>query len=78
MSEANEVDGVVMCGVREYEEGLQVSICHRNDRVIIESLNEAGWRCTQVDLLDLLKWVSENRPELYMSFVTGTMLRDYT
>ena len=33
-------------------------------RLAIKALNEAGYNCTEVDLLELLAWVKANRPDL--------------
>jgi hypothetical protein len=53
---------VIMQGVREYTEEMEVTlkIWDANGRLIIHALNEAGYNCTEVDLLDLLDWVRAN------------------
>ena len=52
---AQEVEGVLQ-GVREYCEGLPVSIVKDEDvnRLCIHAENEAGYNCTRVDLADLV------------------------
>lgn len=36
----------------------------RKGRLVIGALNEGGYNSTQVDLLDVIAWVKENRPDL--------------
>lgn len=61
--------------IREYNEGHDVEIVPvsaynvRNnpeltDRPVILAVNEGGHNCVEVDLLDVIDWVKENRPEL--------------
>lgn len=60
-----EVEKQKMVGVREYAEDMPVRLyMHKNGRWVIEALNEAGYNGTDVDLLDLLSWLRNNRPEL--------------
>ncbi len=60
-----------MDGVREYAENMDVELVTDEresgdpDRLLVYALNEGGHNCTLVDLLDLLKWVKTNRPELW-------------
>jgi hypothetical protein len=68
-----------MLGVTEYCEGLDVSLertsgvyCHGlpeeqwlgRGRLVIQALNEGGYNATQIDLVQLIKWLRANRPEL--------------
>ena len=66
---------IPMDGVREYAEGYPVQLQTLNadnvyshpeahGRLAILAVNEGGHNCTQVDLLDLLVWVTRNRPDL--------------
>ena len=70
-------DGTLMDGVTEYAEGYgvrlvettgtYVGIGQRHEgagRLIVRALNEAGYNCTEIDLLQLLEWVKANRPDL--------------
>ena len=51
--------------IREYAEEMGVTIFIRDDgRLIINAANEGGFNCTQVDLQDVIDWVSENKPEM--------------
>jgi hypothetical protein len=49
-----------MVDVREQTEGLYpVEICrHKIGRLVIRALNECGNNCTDVDLWDVIEWVS--------------------
>lgn len=66
-------------GVREWGEGYVVSLVStetdeevrgfgppqdESPRLCVEALNEGGHNVTRVDLLDLLRWVREHRPDL--------------
>lgn len=90
---AAPVDAIVMCGVDEYCEEMDVSLVQTTGkykhgipdeqregfgRLVVKAFNEGGCNSTEVDLEHLLKWVAENKPDLYMSFVTNSMMRDYT
>lgn len=65
---------VTMEGVREYCEDLPVKLEYeledkyssvpKGGRWVISALNESGHNSTQVDLLDLIKWLRESRPDL--------------
>lgn len=35
-----------------------------NGREVIVASNEGGYNCTQIDLLGLVEWLKNNRPEL--------------
>lgn len=61
--------------IREYREGYDVEIVPVSDykivnnpeltgRPVILALNECGYNCVEVDLLDVIDWVKEHRPEL--------------
>ena len=56
--------GIVMNGVREYAEDFDVELREYEGRLVIAALNEGGCNGTDVDLLDLIAWVKENKPEL--------------
>ena len=73
----HEEDGTLMSGVTEYAEGYEVRLVETagayvglnkpNEgagRLVVKALNEAGYNCTEVDLLELLAWVKANRPDL--------------
>lgn len=76
MSENNEGRETPMDDVREYAEGFAVklvalpgstdkySTVPQGGRLVVQALNEGGYNCTQVDLLDMIKWVRKHRPEL--------------
>lgn len=51
---------IVMEGVREYCEEMDVSLRTTNGRLVIEARNECGHNSTEVDLLDLLDWLKAN------------------
>ena len=51
-------------GIREYAEGMTVKIREENERLVVRAYNEGGYNLTDVDLLDILDWVKENKPEL--------------
>lgn len=55
-----------MAGVREYAEEYTVELWSDDDngRLVVRAQNQGGHDCTHVDLVDLIKWVSENMPEL--------------
>lgn len=63
-------DGTEMLGVREYAEGYPVHVLHETPlgldepREMIEAINEGGHNSTLIDLLDLVAWLKERRPEL--------------
>lgn len=45
-------------GVREYCEGEPVEIWSVGGRLVVRAYNEARFRGTDVDLLDLIEWLS--------------------
>lgn len=57
-------EAIIMEGVTEYEEGMDVRLSTRNGRLTIDAKNEAGHNGTDVDLVQLLLWVQKNLPEL--------------
>lgn len=63
-------DGAVeMSGVHEYCEGADVLLVEAvnvigQKRLAVRAWNQAGYDCTEVDVLDLLAWLRANRPEL--------------
>jgi len=87
------VDVLVMRGVDEYCEEMNVKLsqttgkynhgvpdeqCEGYGRLVVRATNEGGCNSTEVDLEQLLKWVAENKPEIYMRYVSKLMMRDYT
>ena len=54
----------IMENVREYNEEFEVKLSPENGRLCIIAINEAGFKSTRVDLLDLLDWLHSNLPEL--------------
>ena len=38
---------------------------HTDERLVIVALNEGGFNCTKVDLVDVLKYVKLNMPEIW-------------
>lgn len=70
---------IEMTGVSEYGEDMPVVLCESKGRyeiiddketrkgegrLVIRAFNEAGCNCTDVDLLELIGWLKENKPEL--------------
>lgn len=57
---------IIETNIREYCEELPVKIKQDEEtgRWVIFALNEAGHNSTSVDLLDLLRWIKKNKPEL--------------
>lgn len=52
-----------MVGVREYSENYTVEL-HRDDetgRLVIRAYNEGHNNITEVDLLDVLEWLKDNK-----------------
>lgn len=51
--------------IREYCESLIVEVDVGDDgRLVVRAFNESGYNSTEVDLLDVLEWVRQHRPEL--------------
>ena len=70
---------VIMVGVREYSEGMNVELAITRgmldvdkpekdwlgkERIVIKAFNEGGYNRTEVDLMDIILWLQKNRPEL--------------
>ena len=55
---------LVMFGVREYAAGFPVELTEDDSAPTVTAWNEWHGNCTHIDVLDLLKWVIENRPEM--------------
>lgn len=55
--------------ITEYGEGYPVKI-HKeedNDRIVVTAFNEGTYNSTSIDLLELLKYVKSNLPEIWES-----------
>ena len=50
--------------IREYAEEMSVSVEDCDGRAVVKALNEGGYNCTLVDLLDLLSFVKREMPSL--------------
>ena len=50
--------------ILEYAEEMPVSVEDYGGRVVVKALNEGGYNCTLVDLLDLLSFVKKEMPSL--------------
>lgn len=61
---------IIMTGVREHGEGYDVELRDQftstrgEPRLCVLARNEGGYNSTAVDLLDLIQWLRENKPEL--------------
>ena len=55
---------IVMTGVKEYGENMDVELQYVGGRYVIYAQNEAGHNCTMVDLIDVLLWVHKHLPTL--------------
>jgi len=55
---------IIMEGVKEYDEEMDVRLSTRNGRLTIDARNEGGHNGTDVDLVQVLEWVHKNMPEL--------------
>lgn len=62
-----------MKGVAEYAEGFDVELIERRYQIaartnrtvlILRAYNEGGHNCVEIDLIDIVLWIKENRPEL--------------
>jgi len=58
--------GIEMAGVREYCECKRVELGMHEDsgRLVVRAWNEGGSNCTEVDVLELVAWLKQNRPDL--------------
>ena len=69
----------IMTGVSEYAEGFEVELVQTNGRYkhgvqdseregsgrwVVRAKNEGGYNCTEVDILDLVDWLRQHRPDL--------------
>ena len=54
----------IMRGVEEWVDGGQVELVKLKGRWVIRSYTEWGYNCTEVDLLQLVGWLREHRPDL--------------
>ena len=54
----------VLDGVKEYEEHYDVELQYQAERPVVVAFNEGYHNQTKVDLIQLLKWVKNNKPEL--------------
>jgi hypothetical protein len=54
----------VMSGVNEYVEGFDVALENLKGRLVVRAINQGGYDCTYVDLLQLITWLKTHRPEL--------------
>lgn len=54
----------VLEGVRGGDSEFPVSICHDedSDRLVVRAINEGGFSCTDVDLLDFLTYLATRVP----------------
>ena len=51
--------------IEEYSEEMPVKIEIYKSEWVIKAYNEAGFNCTMVNLLQVLKFTKENIPELF-------------
>ena len=53
--------------IREYAEEIpvEINISDSNSRLVIDAWNEAGFNGTNVDLMDVLRHVKENMPDVW-------------
>ena len=71
---------IIETKIREYAEGMGVELrfgeldspylpfaCPQENTWYVEAYNEAGYNATQVDLIDLLKYVKTNLPDVWGS-----------
>ncbi len=70
---------IEMVGVTEYCENIPVYLTDTtgiyeylvdksewagNGRLVIKAINEGGYNSTQIDVLELIQWLKDNRPDL--------------
>lgn len=55
---------VITTEIREYNEGMDVEIAKHDGRFVVQAYCEAGFNGTEVDLLDLIKFIKKDMPEL--------------
>ena len=75
--EKRHMDDVIMNGVTEYNEEMNVVLSKNKGKFVVEAKNECGYNSTSIDLDQLLKWVATNRTEIYMKHVSSSMLIAY-
>lgn len=49
----------------EYKPSEQHKEGYDNQRYVVKAYNEAGYNCTEVDILDLITYIKSNIPELF-------------
>ena len=59
-----DMSEIIMEGVKEYAEGMDVRLGAINGRLTIDAKNEGGHNGTDVDLVQVLEWVHKNLPQL--------------
>jgi hypothetical protein len=59
-----DMSEIIMEGVKEYAEEMDVRLGTRNGRLTIDARNEGGHNGTDVDLVQVLEWVHKNLPQL--------------
>lgn len=60
-------DAIPMIGVRTYSNEdylVRLEVNPYNYRFLIRAINEGGHNSTTVDLIDVIRWVKNNKPEL--------------
>lgn len=65
-----------MHGVRGSDTGFPVQLFRDDEtgRIVVRAINEGGYACTDVDLLDLISWLQSAIPEgLTVDAVTGAI-----
>lgn len=77
--------GVVMDGVREYNEGMPVYFAPTEDanrtgetraaeragRFVLEAFNEAGHNSVAIDVEDVLAWIAKHHPDMLIDAWTA-------
>ena len=75
MEEAIEI----MTGVTEHSNGLDIQIGKKEcGRYVVSAISSCGSTGYQVDAEEMLHWIAENKPELYIKYVTAHMLMNHT
>lgn len=52
--------------IREYCEGRAVSITTHKDRLVVKAFNDSGWNSTEVDIVDLIRWLLKYKRDVVM------------
>ena len=69
----------IMEDVREYAEGMKVEfLINKNNIPVIVAYNEAGYNATEVDTVDLIRWLIHNKPELVSREISTDFLIKWT